>query len=86
MLFPSLSTWGMVKDAPNHFPMNMIGLAHTSREILEDFDVPIFLVVLITPDSLQLTVIVLVSHYPPFVWTLIQSVYDSIFGSSVRQA
>ena len=42
-----------MKDAPNHVPMNMIGLAQTSREILEDGDVPIFLVVLSTPDSLQ---------------------------------
>ena len=43
----------MVKDAPNYVPMNMIGLAQTSREILEDGDVPIFPVVLSTPDSLQ---------------------------------
>ena len=38
----------MVKDAPNHVPMNMIVLSQTSREILEDGDVPIFLVVLST--------------------------------------
>ena len=43
-----------MKDATNHVPMNMIGLAQTSREILEDSDVPIFPVVLSTPDSLQL--------------------------------
>ena len=43
----------LVKDAPNNVPMNMIGLSHKSREILEDGDVPIFQVVLITPDSLQ---------------------------------
>ena len=30
----------MVKDATNHVPMNMIGLAQTSHEILEDGDVP----------------------------------------------
>ena len=47
MLFPSASTWKMVKDAPNHVPMNMIGLAQTSREIPEDGDIPIFPVVLI---------------------------------------
>ena len=45
----------MVKYAPNYVPMNMIGLAQTSREILEDGDVPIFLVVLSTPYSLQLS-------------------------------
>ena len=55
----------MVKDDPNHVPTNMIGLAQTSREILEDGDVSIFPVVLITPYSLHLTVIVAVSHYPP---------------------
>ena len=53
MLFPSPFTWKMVKYAPNHVPMNMIGLAQTLREILEDGDVPIFLVVLSTPDSLH---------------------------------
>ena len=42
-----------MKDAPNHVPMNIIGLAQTSCKILEDGDVPIFLVVLSTPDSLQ---------------------------------
>ena len=61
----------MVKDASNHVPMNTIGLEHTSREILIDGDVPIFPVVLITPDSLQLTVIVPVSHYPTSTWRLI---------------
>ena len=43
----------MVKDAPNHVLMNMIGLAQNSREILKDGDVPIFPVVLSTPYSLQ---------------------------------
>ena len=54
-----------VKDAPNHVPMNMIGLAHISRKILEDGDVPTSPLVLITPYYQQLTVIVPVSHYPP---------------------
>ena len=53
MLFPSPSTRKMVKDAPNYVPTNMIGLAHTSRKILKDGDVLIFLVVLSTLDSLQ---------------------------------
>ena len=45
----------MVKDAPNHVPMNMIGLSQTSRKILEDGDVPIFQVDLSTPYPLQLS-------------------------------
>ena len=65
----------MVKEAPNNAPMNMLGLAQTSRKILEDGDVPIFLVVLITPDSLQLTVILLVSHYPHSARRLLESGY-----------
>ena len=73
-----------MKDAINHVPMNMIGLAKTSREILEDGDVPIFPVVLITPYFLQLTVNVSVSHYPPSVWRLIQSIYDIMFSASVQ--
>ena len=44
-----------MKDAPNHVPVNMIGLAHNSREILKDGDVPIFGVVLSTTDYLQLS-------------------------------
>ena len=43
----------MVKYAPNHIPMNMIGLDQTSREILKDGYVPISLVVLSASDSLQ---------------------------------
>ena len=43
----------MVKYAPNHIPMNMIGLNQTSREILKDGDVPISPVVLSASDSLQ---------------------------------
>ena len=84
MFFPSPSTWKIVKGAHNHVPMNMIGLAQTSCKILEDGDVLIFLVVIITPDSPQLTVIITVSHYPPSAWRLIQSVYDGIFSASVR--
>ena len=42
MFFPLPSMWIMVKDVPNHVPMNKIGGAHTSREILEDGDVSIF--------------------------------------------
>ena len=53
MFFPSPSTWNMVKDAPNNVPINIIGLAQTSREIIKDIDVPISPVVLSTPDSLQ---------------------------------
>ena len=53
MFFPSPSMWKMAKYAPNYVPMNMIGLNHTSQEILKDIDIPIFLVVLCTPDSLQ---------------------------------
>ena len=53
MFFPSPSTWKMVKDAPNHVPMNMVGLAHTSREIPEDGVVPIFPVVISIPYSKQ---------------------------------
>ena len=73
-----------MKDSPNHVLMNMIGLAHTSREILKDGDVPIFPVVLITPDSLQLTVIVPVSQYPPSTRSLIQYIYDRTFNARVR--
>ena len=40
MFFPSPSNWKMVKHAPNHVTMKNIGLAQTSREILEDGDVP----------------------------------------------
>ena len=49
MFFPSPSTCNVVKESPNHVLMNMIGLAQTSRGIIEDGDVPILLVVLITP-------------------------------------
>ena len=42
----------MVKDDPNHVPMNTIDLYHTSREILEYGDVPILQVDISTPDPL----------------------------------
>ena len=42
----------MAKDAPNHNPMNMIALAHTSREILKDSDILISPVVLTAPKAL----------------------------------
>ena len=51
MFFPSPSTWNMETDTHNHALMNMISLAQTSREILEDGDVPILPVVLVTPYS-----------------------------------
>ena len=54
MLFPSPSTWKIVKDAPNNVMMNMIGLSHTSHEILDDVNVPIFSVAISNPDPLQL--------------------------------
>ena len=74
----------MVKDTPSHILKKMIGSAQTSREILEEGDVPIFLVVLITPKDLWYNRSRSVSHYPPSAWRLIQSVYDRIFSSSVR--
>ena len=43
----------MVKDAPNNIPMNMIGLAQTSCEILEDRDILIYPVIWITPEALR---------------------------------
>ena len=69
MFFPSLSTWKMVKDAPKHVPMNMIGLDRTSREILEGGDVPILPVVLSTPDSLQSSL----NHYFDSTGTLLST-------------
>ena len=40
---------GVMKEAPNHIPMNMIGSAHNARKILKDDDIWIVLVVLINP-------------------------------------
>ena len=48
-----------MKGAHNHVPMNMIGLAQTSLKILEDGDVLIFLVVLITPKALRYITVLL---------------------------
>ena len=55
MFFPSPSTCKMAKYAPNNVLMKMICLDQTSHEIIEDGDVPILSVVLINPDSLQLS-------------------------------
>ena len=55
MFFPSPSKLKMVKDAPNHVPTNMIGLAQNSCKIIEDGDVPISPVVLSTLDPLQIS-------------------------------
>ena len=89
MLFPSPSTWKMMKDAPNHVLINMICLAQTSREILKDSDIRISPVVLITPKALRTSVKTnncswSGSHYPPSARSLIQYVYDCIFGASVQ--
>ena len=43
----------MLKDDPNHILMNIIGLSHTSPEILKDGDILILPVVLITPKALR---------------------------------
>ena len=48
-----VSTWKMVKDAPYSIPMNMIGSAKTSHNILNDGDILILLVVLIIPKALR---------------------------------
>ena len=48
-VLPFTYTWKMVKDAPNHILMNMIGLAQTSHEILDDGDILISPVVFNTP-------------------------------------
>ena len=48
-----------MKDAPNYVLTNMIGLAHTSHEILEDGDVLIFPVVLIILKALRYITITL---------------------------
>ena len=74
-----------MKDAPNHVTVNMIGLAQTSHKILEDGDISISPVVLITLYYLQVTVIVPVSHYLLSVQRLIQYVYELTFSTSVQQ-
>ena len=85
-VFPFTSTWKAVKDTPNYVLMSMIGLAQTSLKILEDGDVPIFSVVLITPDSPQLTLLVMVSHYPPSTRRLLQYIYDRTFSAIARHS
>ena len=65
----------MVKDAPNNIPMNIIGKAQTSREILKDGGILIFPVVLITQTRMaDMSVPNSVSRYPPSLWILIQYV------------
>ena len=65
----------MVKDAPNNIPMNIIGKAQTSREILKDGGILIFPVVLITQTRMvDISVPNSVSRYPPSLWILIQYV------------
>ena len=46
----------MVKDAPNYITMNVVGLAQTSPKIIDDGDIIIFPVVLITPKDLHTSV------------------------------
>ena len=53
MFFSSPSTRKMTKYAPNYVPINMNGLAQISQKIIKDDDVPIFPVILSTPDSLR---------------------------------
>ena len=57
MLFPSPSTWKMVKYAPNKIPDNMIGYDQNPRKIHKDGYIPILLAVLITPTKYCLTLL-----------------------------
>ena len=43
-----------MKDTPGRVSMNIIYLAHTSHDILEDVVLSIFPMVLSTPDALEL--------------------------------
>ena len=52
-VIPFTSTWKILKDAPNHIRMIMVGLAQISRDILKDGDIIIFPLILITPKSLR---------------------------------
>ena len=52
----------MVKDAPNYVLMNVIVLAQTSCKILDDGDVLIFPVILITPKALRYITVPLRDH------------------------
>ena len=74
----------MVKDDPNHIPMNIIGSSHTSRKILEEGDIILFPVVLITPKSLRYNRSPSVLHYPPSARSFVPYVYDRTFSASVQ--
>ena len=74
----------MVKDAPKHILMNTIGLAQTSRELLEDDDILISPVVLITQKALRYNRSRPGSHYPPSARRLIQLVYDRTFSANMQ--
>ena len=63
-----------MKYTPNNIPMNMIGLAHTPREILEDGDVLIFPVVISTLDYLQSSL----NHYCDCTSTLLSTFYVEV--------
>ena len=52
-VLPFTSNWKMVKGYPNHIQMDIIVLAQTSCEILEDSDILIFPVVLINLKALR---------------------------------
>ena len=84
-VIPFNSTWKVAKDAPNYIPMNMIGSAHTSREIFKKSDVPMFLVVLITLKALKEPLPPLGSYYTPSALSLIQYLYDPIFSAIMQQ-
>ena len=74
----------MAEEAPSHILINMIGSDQTSREIINDSDILILLVVLITPTFLRCNRSRLGSHHLPSLQGLIQSVYDRTFSASVR--
>ena len=62
VVLPFAPTWKVVKDTHNYVPMNMIGLAQTSREILEGGDFLIFPMVLIPPKALLYITVPLQDH------------------------
>ena len=74
-----------MKDAPNHITMNMIGSAQTARKITEDSDVPIFLVVSITPKASREPCFPSVSHYTTSARSLIQPLYEPILSAIMQQ-
>ena len=55
-VLPFTSTWKMVKYAPNHIPTDTIDSAQTSHKIIEDGDILILPVILITPKDLWISV------------------------------